>query len=45
MSSVSASFFTPQTVSVLFCLYELNKEMEEVDASNKILKFLINKIL
>ena len=46
MSSIYANFFTPQTISILFCIYELNKEEAgDIDPRHPLMRFLIDKIL
>jgi hypothetical protein len=40
-----ANFFSPQVISILFCLHESTVEGEEKDPHNEIIQFLIKKIL
>lgn len=39
------NFFSPQVISILFCLHESTVEGEEKDPHSEIVSFLIRKIL
>ena len=39
------NFFSPQVISILFCLHESTVEGEEKDPHSDIVQFLIRKIL
>jgi hypothetical protein len=42
---IYANFFSPEIISLLFCLHENTIQGEEKDPKNDVMQFLISKIL